>query len=246
MSLERSREIEVEADDLGSLQEDLDGPCWRRTSSGSSLSTITPDACPYEEEKKDRNGDNPSLGNGKGHIHLHQAARHLNLTYASLQRPVGNGPNKTNGSSMTSLKNQANTSKNRLSSPTMHPRHGTCFRGSSSATASPIINGRYNNGGADQYNSRHLMQPQQQWFQHPLERAMEAVKKELGSVTQETRRLDMDVNCLRQDVDSVQESNAAVRATLENTRERAGRLSLQITNAERQITSAVKVRPECL
>jgi septal ring factor EnvC (AmiA/AmiB activator) len=75
---------------------------------------------------------------------------------------------------------------------------------------------------------------------------MEAVKKELGSVTQETRRLDMDVNCLRQDVDSVQESNAAVRATLENTRERAGRLSLQITNAERQITSAVKVRPECL
>ena len=227
---------------MGSFPDDLDGPCWRRTSSGSSLSTITPDANPYENEQKVRNNGNPghNASTNGGHHRIHQPARHL--TYASLQRPVGNNHTNGNGNT-TNTKNHKNVSKNRLSSPIMSQsqRHnGNCFRGSSSATASPIINSRYNNNNTNNghYSNGHL---QQQWFLHPVERSLETVKKELSSVSQETRRLDMDMSCLRQDTESVQESITSVRSTLENTRERAGRLSLQVTNAERQISSAVKV-----
>ena len=134
---------------------------------------------------------------------------------------------------------------------TMKP-YGNHFKGSSSATASPLLSVYNSNRVRSSSRCRSIQsscRPEEANNSRNGETraSMElfdtfhTLKEDLGQFAFQLRQLDMDMNSMRQDVGSVQENIATVRGSLDSTRERVGRLTNEVLSVERQIGAVVKV-----
>ncbi|CAG7835615.1 unnamed protein product [Allacma fusca] len=186
----------------------------RRTSSGSSLSTLTAE---------------PRT----------TFSRHI--SFSSLQRPPKNHQEETSIMSSSNESNIYQTIKNGSltrgssstnASPLMHPqRH---HPGNSPGPGRSYSRGHSNSLGHNNIGNQKVK------GNFSLEKNLEAIKLDLGEISFEMRQLDVDVSSLRQDVGSVQENIATVRGTLAVTSERVARLGNQVCAIERQVGNVIK------
>jgi hypothetical protein len=185
----------------------------QRTSSGSSLSTLTADT----------------------YSHISSVG-----AFSSLQRNNtagrANGPNGTQSNRNSGIfYNRPSASAN--ASPLMNGSHngqnglngGFNRTGYTSHNSSP--NSTFDRNSVNFGSGK--------GFQ--IERNLYSVTKELEAIQQETKTLDAEVTGLRQDVGIVQENIVTVRGAVDYTRDRVNKLQNQVCKIERQVASMVQV-----
>ncbi|CAL8086676.1 unnamed protein product [Orchesella dallaii] len=187
----------------------------QRTSSGSSLSTLTADT--YISNNMTLMG-NYSRQN----------------SFSSLQR-IGRKNQGGGGSSAGSTSNRTTSSANAspllgnnscLQNGYFHRPNGGGGSTSPYGTGSP--SGTFDRNAGSAARAFHL------------ERTMHTVNKELEAVSQETKQLDTAVSALKQDVGNVQENLTMIKGYVDKTKDHVTKLQSQVGSIEKQVASVVK------
>jgi hypothetical protein len=189
-----------------------------RSSSGSSLSTLTADTYAHIS--------NPSIND---------------TTFLSLRRVKGAKVNGylANQNASLSMKPPLNYSHRQASSVNGSPLM-------SNGHQNQVLNQHIRRNGYSSHNSspnstfdRNIMFNPSNEFQ--LEKNLMSMNKDLEFITQEVKQLDVDVTGIRQDVGTVQENIVSVRGAAEAARSKANKLQNHVNYIEKQIASIIEV-----
>lgn len=191
----------------------------QRTSSGSSLSTLTADTYVSNNVKR------------MGHYEKQESS---SLTSSLQRRKTGNN----SGSSNYRVSASANASPLLGNNSYLQNGHGLRSNGgggsnpgSSSPYGTNSPNGTYDKSAANGSAAKAFH----------LERSMHNVSKELEAVSQEAKQLENDVSGMKQDIGNVQDNLATVRTYVDTTKDKVVKLQSQVGSIEKQVASIVKV-----
>lgn len=187
----------------------------QRTSSGSSLSTLTADT--YVSNNM------TLMGHYGKQNSFSSLQRRKNLNNNGNSRPISsaNASPLLGSTSCLGQNGHGHRSNGGGSNP-----------GSSSPYGGPSPNGTFERNAANGSAAKAFN----------LERTMHNVSKELEAVSQEAKQLDNHVDGMKQDLGNVQDNLATVRSYVDTTKDKVTKLKTQVGSIEKQVASIVKVK----